>query len=111
MSAMDNETVKMDNTNGEMDDKTVEMDNKTVEISKPKETLFHDTLGTLFNTNNMPLMVVSVVSLILIPIVIVFAYKLIRKICSQRRIFNCHNKEKLPDDGMQEPVHYEEILF
>lgn len=114
---MDNETVEMDkktfemvNKTTEMDKKTVGMDKKTVEISKPKETLFHGILGTLFNTKSMSMMVVSVVSLILIALMFVFAYKLIRKKCSQRRIFNCHHKEKIPDDSMHEPVHYEEIL-
>lgn len=131
ISAMDNKTVKMDkktsemdNTTAEMDTKTfemdsktakmdtkiVEMDNKTVEISQSKKTLFQGTLGTLFNTNNMSIMVVSVVGLILITLMIVFAYKQIRKKCSQRCILNCHNKGNLPDDSMQEPVHYEEIL-
>lgn len=95
---MDNKTVEMDNKTAEIDNNTVEMDNKTVEMDKPKETF----LGTLFNTNNVSLMVVSVVSLILITLMIVFAHKLIRKKSSQRRIFNCHHKEKLPDDSMQE---------
>lgn len=107
---MDTKTFEMDSKTAEMDNKTVEMDNKNVEISKPKETLFQDILGTLFNTNSMAIMVVFVVGLILITLMIVFAYKQIRKKCSQRCILNCHNKEKLPDDSMQEPVHYEEIL-
>lgn len=121
MSGMDNKTVKMDKKTVEMDnktaemdnktadseiDKTVEMDNKTIQIDTPKETF----LGTLFNTHNVSLMVVSVVSLILITLMIVFVYKLIRTKSSQRRIFNCHHKEQVPDDSMQEPVHYEEIL-
>lgn len=103
MSAMDNKTVEMDN-------KTGKMDKTTDEINKPKEILFQDTLGTMFNTNNMSIMVVSEASLILVTLMIVFAYKLIRKKYSERRKLNCHNKEKLPDDSMQEPVHYEEIL-
>ncbi|XP_052680454.1 uncharacterized protein LOC128161252 [Crassostrea angulata] len=107
---MDSKTAEMDSKTVEMDNKTVEMDNKTVEISKPKETLFHGILSTLFNTNNMSIMIVSVVGLILITLMFVFAYKLIRKKCSQRRILNCHNKENLPGDSMHEPVHYEEIL-
>lgn len=53
-----------------MDNKTGEMDNKTVEISKPKETLFQGILGTLFNTNSMAIMVVSVVGLILIILIL-----------------------------------------
>nr|XP_034304991.1 uncharacterized protein LOC117682126 [Crassostrea gigas] len=110
MSGMDNKTVKMDNKTSEMDNKTAEMDNKIVEIGKPKETLFQGILDPLFNTNSMSIMVVSVVTLILITLMIVFVSKLIRKKCSQRRIFNCHSKEKLPDDSMQEPVHYEEIF-
>lgn len=73
MSAMDNKTVKRDNKTSEMDNKTAEIDRKTVEISRPKDTLFQDTLGTLFNTNHMTIMVGSVVSLILISLLLVFA--------------------------------------
>lgn len=88
-----------------MDNTTVEKDNKTVEIGKPEKILLPDTLGSLFNTNTMSIMVVSGVSLILITLMIVFAYKLIRKRYLKRRILACHNEDSIP-----EPVHYEDIL-
>lgn len=106
MPVMDNKTVEIDDETLEMESKNVKMVNKTDGISKPKETLCPDTLGRLFNTNTMSIMVVSGVSLILITLMIVFASKLIRERYSNRRILNCHNKDSIP-----EPVHYEEILI
>lgn len=72
LPAMDNKTVEIDNKNVEMESKNIQMVNNTVGKSKPKETLFLDTLGRLFNTNSMPILVVSGVSLILITLMIVF---------------------------------------
>lgn len=80
--------------------------NLTTDLRGAKDSILLEHLRAWFSTNNISILIVSIVGLILITVAILFTGKVIHNIFSKRRRKNCY---ECPNDRLSEPVHYEMI--
>lgn len=80
--------------------------NLTTDLRGAKDSMLLEHLRAWFSTNNISILIVSIVGLILITVAILFTRKVIRNTFSKRRRKNCY---ECPNDRLSEPVHYEMI--